>query len=301
MGTLMITPEVLENFRRITTRVDTRPFVSEIRANEHLWKFDTRRQDRISVQRETNTIALRRPNFCGEFVTSSLAAKFPLLMDYLRRFSRNQNANLQRAMIVRLKPNGRVYPHVDEGAYYRDRDRYHLVLLSPHGSRLTSGRECAIFHEGELWWFNNKFVHSSENNSADSRVHVVFDLLPLPVKARPLMRSAKAAAAKRAGERIETHQARSDRQLIKEGVEQMSERESGDATRPNNGNGGEAHPAEDNGNGVVAHGDGTSANDDLDHSYSFEVKRGDFSLRVQLQFRAGQVRSYKITDNGNGG
>ena len=87
-----------------------------------------------------------------------------------------------RISVVRLNPHGKVYPHVDEGDYYKVRDRYHLVLRSPGGSSMNSGGEEVVFRDGELWWFNNKAVHDAFNPSAEGRIHVIFDVLP----ARPV-------------------------------------------------------------------------------------------------------------------
>jgi hypothetical protein len=267
-------PAALENFQRIKAGIDIRSFVAEILANEHLWLLDKRRQDRIYVQRETNTIPLRGADTRGritanvneihECITTQQAAKFPFLMHFLQAFARDRDAKLQRAMIVRLKPNGRVYPHIDAGSYYIPRDRFHLVLISSYGSRLTSGRESAIFREGELWWFNNKLIHSSANDSRAWRVHVIFDLLP-------------------------STQARSNQEILKEGGNQMSDDGNPSVARANNGNG-DIVP-KDNGNGSVASGN-------MHHSYSFEINHRNFSLRVQLEFRADQITE---ADNGNGG
>ena len=86
--------------------------------------------------------------------------------------------DLSRISVVRLNPHGRVYPHIDEGDYYKVRDRYHLVLRSPGGSEMNSGGEEVVFRDGELWWFNNKAVHDAFNPSAEGRIHVIFDVLP---------------------------------------------------------------------------------------------------------------------------
>jgi hypothetical protein len=177
----------LKNFRRVLTGINTVPFIDEITENDGLWSINTSRQDQISVQRDTNTIFLRavdahrginvKVNEIQECITVPEAARFPLLMSYLAEFTAMQDAELQRAMIVRLKPGGRVYPHVDSGSYYAWRDRFHLVLKSAAGNELMCGGERAILQEGELWSFNNKLFHSAMNRSSKWRVHVIFDLL----------------------------------------------------------------------------------------------------------------------------
>ena len=87
-------------------------------------------------------------------------------------------SEVSRAKIVNLPPGGRVYPHIDRGEYYRYRDRYHLVLRSPHGSWLRAGDETVRMAEGELWWFDNKEMHEAMNDGDADRIHFIFDLLP---------------------------------------------------------------------------------------------------------------------------
>jgi len=81
-------------------------------------------------------------------------------------------------MYVRLAPQKQVYRHIDTGAYYRVRDRYHFVLRSDGGSPLTSGDERCVLHEGQLWWFDNKLPHEAFNPGDTWRIHLIFDLLP---------------------------------------------------------------------------------------------------------------------------
>ena len=91
---------------------------------------------------------------------------------------------------------GRVLSHVDRGAYYACRDRYHLVIHSPGGSEMKAGGESAVFQPGELWCFNDKAVHEAFNHSNDWRIHLIFDLQP---RGRPLHFQPPRPAAWRCG------------------------------------------------------------------------------------------------------
>jgi hypothetical protein len=182
----------LKNFRRIRGAIDTAPFLREISIMEHLWEENKRRQTHISVQRETNTIFLRQADRWSEphtevneiqaTVATAQAAAFPHAMNFLEGFAAVQHAQLQRVLLVRLMPGGRVYPHIDRGSYYARRDRYHFVIVSPAGSRLFSGDEVVTMRPGELWWFNNKLRHEALNDGDDWRIHLIFDLLPMEVQ-----------------------------------------------------------------------------------------------------------------------
>jgi hypothetical protein len=177
-------------FRLLCSNIDVTPFLAEIAVQDHAWVLNTSRQEKIQVQRDTNTIflrgAVRRPdlnlNDNQESNFTATSKLFPLAIGFMSAFAEKMNAELSRATIVRLKPNSHVYRHVDAGSYYLIRNRYHLVLHSARGSVLACGNESVRMHPGELWWFNNKQYHEAHNESDEWRIHFIFDLLPLSYK-----------------------------------------------------------------------------------------------------------------------
>ena len=172
-------------FKLIRSGVDVAPLLEEVHSRAHAWLTDTARQDRIKVQRDTNTIFLRaavhRPdlhiNENQESRLTAAASLFPRALAFMTEVAQEMNCHLSRATIVRLKPKSQVLRHIDEGSYYFLRDRFHLVLQSPAGSVLMSGGEQVRMQEGELWWFDNKQVHQAHNESDEWRIHYIFDLL----------------------------------------------------------------------------------------------------------------------------
>ena len=178
-------------FSRLAERVDITPFLEELDAAPEMWSADTSRQRKIRCQRHTRNIFLRtarkpfppgakNANDVHESRVARAASKFPRTLAFCEHIARDLGAELGRATLVMLLPKCRVYPHVDAGAYYRIRDRLHLVLKSRHGSPLTAGGETAVMREGELWAFDNKARHFAENPSSEPRVHLIFDVLPAP-------------------------------------------------------------------------------------------------------------------------
>jgi outer membrane protein assembly factor BamB/orotate phosphoribosyltransferase len=173
-------------FRLVRSGIDIAPLLAEVRAQEQTWLINTNRQDKIRVQRDTNTIfirgAVRRPdlqiNDNQESRVTDVSRLFPKAIAFMAGFANEMNSQLSRATIVRLKPKSQVFRHTDVGSYYFIRDRYHLVLYSTAGSVLISGDEQVRMQEGELWWFNNKQYHAAYNESDEWRVHYIFDLLP---------------------------------------------------------------------------------------------------------------------------
>lgn len=179
----------MAHFTNISRGVDIAPLLAELEAAPEMWFVDTSRQRKIRCQRNTRNIYLRAPrkplppgarnaNDVHESRNARAARKFPRSLAYCERVADRLGGALGRATLVALLPRGRVFPHVDAGAYYRIRDRFHLVLRSAQGSPLSAGDEQVVMHPGELWAFNNKVRHWADNPSDEPRVHLIFDLLP---------------------------------------------------------------------------------------------------------------------------
>ncbi len=180
----------MNNFRLVATGLDVSGVQEEIQANPSLWWEYTGRQ-KLGVQVDTLTIPLRTHAFSAFSSTSvndiqqseltpqakRLPVTLALLQTILGYFP--QGSELARAMLVLLRPYCRVYSHIDRGAYYVDRKRYHLGISVPcSGSILISGSEDVSIKDGELWWFDNKRQHEALNMSADHRIHLIFDITP---------------------------------------------------------------------------------------------------------------------------
>lgn len=187
----------MRHFRLIKKDIDIAPLVEEIRAHEACWALNTSRQKKIKVQRETENIFLRTADVPSPEIDprdthpsrlTPVAAEFPQAMRWLESFAEETGGELCRATLVRLAPGGMVHPHIDGGDYYKIRDRYHLVLISKEGSFMQSGGETVRMQEGELWWFDNKALHEAHNESAEGRVHLIFDLLPASRRGRDVDR-----------------------------------------------------------------------------------------------------------------
>ena len=185
------TRETGSHFIRISKGIDVAPFLSELAAAPDMWLADTSRQRKVRCQRDTLNIFLRvarkplpegarNANDVHESRTARSAAGFPRALAFCQETARSVHGDLGRATLVSLQPGGWVRPHVDTGAYYRIRDRFHLVLRSREGSPMTSGGEEVVMREGELWVFDNKALHDAGNPTDEPRVHLIFDVLPAP-------------------------------------------------------------------------------------------------------------------------
>ncbi len=178
----------MQSFRCLKSDIDPTPFLEEIRGVPNAWNVSTGRQDKIPVQREAKAIPLRglrksairgrarRDVHESRWTTGSV--QYPVMRAFLDDFAKEQDSIPGRAKIVCLPAGKRVYPHIDRGAYYRVRNRFHLVLTSAQGSWMRAGDEEVRMQQGELWWFDNNRMHEAYNDGDQDRVHMIFDMLP---------------------------------------------------------------------------------------------------------------------------
>lgn len=195
----------MQHFTKIAEHIHIEPLLEELDASPELWLADTSRQRKVRCQRNTRNIFLRaakkplppgakNANDVHEIRIMPEAEKFPCAQVFCESVAKSLGGELGRATLVALLPKCEVFAHVDSGAYYRIRDRLHLVLKSTDGSLLGAGNETVRMHPGELWVFDNKQRHWAKNPSEEVRVHLIFDVLPdqgrgfytyLPEVARP--------------------------------------------------------------------------------------------------------------------
>lgn len=99
-------------FKLIQNDIDVALLLAEIDSQTEMWLSNTSRQEKINVQKDTNTIFLRRAvrradihNYENqECETVSTAAHFPRAMHFLNQVATTMESSLSRAAIVRLKP-----------------------------------------------------------------------------------------------------------------------------------------------------------------------------------------------------
>jgi len=175
----------LRNFTRLATGVDLRAMREELAQHEGDWSISTVRQDTVRCQRETESIFLRTARRTDaqtalEDVQATqpalAAAHFPRTLAWLHAAADSLHGELGRVLFARLRPQGRVYRHIDAGQYYACRRRFHLVIWSREGSPMVCDGEEVLMQEGEFWEFDNKKPHEACNRSAAPRVHLIFDV-----------------------------------------------------------------------------------------------------------------------------
>ncbi|MEE9398188.1 MAG: aspartyl/asparaginyl beta-hydroxylase domain-containing protein [Methylococcales bacterium] len=181
----------MKHFKLVENGIDVSPFLNEITVHSEQWLVDTSRQKNVPKQRETQTITLR--SHADQAVLDSktraampvryrghpspMASYFPHASEYVDHLVESMDGAMGRAVIVKLRPHGTIYPHTDDGLYWLLRDRYHLVLKSVTGSRFKAGGEETRMQEGELWWFDPTVPHEAFNDSDEGRIHIIVDIM----------------------------------------------------------------------------------------------------------------------------
>jgi hypothetical protein len=185
----------MRNFQRIAGGIDIMPLLVAIKRRPELWREDTYLRDYPQGPfGEMESIMLRFP-VKGVFETEAE------VQDHLSKYDMHENVDqpaykllpearpllmnafayvggerLGRAVINKIVPGGRIFPHADTPVHADYYTRFHLVLQSQPGVDFRAGDEHAYMATGELWWFDNKQEHEVINNSADDRIHLVFDV-----------------------------------------------------------------------------------------------------------------------------
>lgn len=155
-----------------------------------IWKRNTWRQDEAGGQQDTEAVMFRwafENNFAS--VRDSLSVKVePALMEtfdvsmpiFKECLFAIGAIEWGRTFVVKLKPNGRVYPHADVGIYADHYERFHLCLqadqeFSYYTQHPTGPVQRVNMRAGELYWFNHKRIHWAHNGGKNDRISIVID------------------------------------------------------------------------------------------------------------------------------
>lgn len=94
------------------------------------------------------------------------------------KFLKNNFDTFDRCGFLSLPVDEIVGAHIDEGTYYKTRDRYHLSIQGKY--QYFVGGESIIVEPGTLFWFDNKQPHGTVNIGDEVRITFVFDVLHSP-------------------------------------------------------------------------------------------------------------------------
>jgi|TARA_R100000084_G_C4634401_1_gene140203 hypothetical protein len=168
-------------------------FLSEI--SDWEWTQNEQRQKTFSQHRDTESIILRfKPPWildlerCNSYKGEpyrlqsyqSIQKYIKHISNYLNFFSKIYNISDYGCMIVKLKPGGRIPPHVDCGNYFTNCSRIHIPMKSSKEVDFHLGDSKINMKVGKYYQINNtNFEHSVFNRGSSDRIHIIFDLFEL--------------------------------------------------------------------------------------------------------------------------
>lgn len=88
-----------------------------------------------------------------------------------------RSCTIARAMIVKLRPGGRIAPHIDQGKFADATERFHLPLMTNAYAWLDVDGQTEHLRADELYYFNKHKLHSGGNDGETARVHLIVDVM----------------------------------------------------------------------------------------------------------------------------
>lgn len=154
-----------------------------IETGDEIWLEHTLRQSMFDAHKHTQTIELMwdidsldvirsgkiHPNFYKFNIDSLLVDLKPI---YEKKYGKG---DFIRVLLVKLKKESKITPHVDSGDSLVFCKRTHIAVITNPDVIFTVGGESKNMRKGEIWEINNQNVHSVDNNSNNDRIHFIID------------------------------------------------------------------------------------------------------------------------------
>lgn len=170
----------MSNFIVISENVEVDKILQQVKDNPNDWNAI---KDYPNVAGETNPYGFMplvmavvhnaedSPKNSELQKNTPLHDKYTEIHKFLRSYGIQQTS---RAAFFRLYVGDSVGEHIDDGAYYLTRDRYHLCLQGEY--LYNVGGETKQIRPGMFFWFDNKKPHWAFSNGKEDRITFVFDL-----------------------------------------------------------------------------------------------------------------------------
>lgn len=94
---------------------------------------------------------------------------------YIRQVLASFDTVLGRTRLMRLAPNSEAKAHMDASYYWHQRLRIHIPIQTHPDITFFSGDSSVHMGAGESWVFNTWNMHSVQNDTEHSRIHIVAD------------------------------------------------------------------------------------------------------------------------------
>ena len=175
----------MTNIRIIKKGIDVSKVIEQLEQYSDDWYIQRKGTDtlleRVYADIEVGNLQLimgavkKKEDFVGDSQISRPTAAYQRHTEVIKIIKRElRGAEIHRCGFLLLPVDGYVGAHIDEGTYYKTRDRYHLSIAGQY--QYFVGNESVIVDPGTLLWFNNKLPHGAVNTADEPRVTFVFDV-----------------------------------------------------------------------------------------------------------------------------
>lgn len=153
--------------------------------DEAAWLENVARQNDYEVHRQTQSVVLV---FCDgpmeDLEVSKEAgwdlladAAIPVMHELIGRYY-PPGGTIIRAMAAKLLSGGRINPHFDSHASFRQSHRIHVPISTNNRVRFTIDGRPFRLEVGSAYEINNQKIHSVINSGDEDRITFIFDYLP---------------------------------------------------------------------------------------------------------------------------
>lgn len=153
--------------------------------DDEAWLANVNRQEDYEVHKQTQSVVLV---FCDGPLDDLEISKqpgwdllaevaVPIMHDLIGRCY-PPGGTIIRAMAAKLLAGGRINPHFDSHATFRQSHRIHVPITTNNRVRfMIDGRPFRL-EVGQAYEINNQKTHSVMNSGPDDRITFIFDYLP---------------------------------------------------------------------------------------------------------------------------
>lgn len=164
-----------------TDVIDLKNKIKEL-PNE-IWDEHTLRQTLFEPHRHTQTLEIiwdiesLQNNKIGKIHSNYYKLNMESFLDKLKPIYETiyGKGYFVRVLLVKLKSNTSIAPHIDNGDSLVNCKRTHIPIITNDLITFTIGGETKQLKEGEIWEIDNTKEHSVNNSSNENRIHLIVD------------------------------------------------------------------------------------------------------------------------------
>ena len=159
------------------------------------WNEHTIRQNLYKMHKDTQTLEVMwdldslQTNKIGKIHSNYYKLDIESFLEKIKPIYKSNYGDgyFIRVLIVKLKANSNIEPHVDDGHSLMTCKRTHIAIITNENVIFKVGGEEKYMKEGQIWEIDNSKQHSVDNNSDVDRIHLIIDYVVSDKKIQTLL------------------------------------------------------------------------------------------------------------------